>query len=155
MHPFVHPFIVFWLYTALKCRRSMSSNSLVFHTSRGISSSPVAFLFLIFLSTQSSSSCVHRPSLMPNSLPIIFMISSCVTFVGFLSKFSKCYFFRCILLPSFTVCHAIFDCLSSTKSLILLIWFCMYSVCSFRHMLTDSFCAFLSLWASILVGFLL
>ena len=44
----------------------MSSNSLVFHTSGGISSSPAAFLFLIFLSTESSSSCVKCPSLMYN-----------------------------------------------------------------------------------------
>ena len=42
----------------------MSSNCLVFHTSGGISSSPAAFLFLIFLRTESSSSCVNGPSLM-------------------------------------------------------------------------------------------
>ena len=34
----------------------MSSNSLVFHTFGGISSSPAAFLFLIFLSTAK----IHR-----------------------------------------------------------------------------------------------
>ena len=55
MHLFVHLSIVFWLYTALQYRSSMSSNSLVFHTSGGISSSPPAFLFKIFLNTESSS----------------------------------------------------------------------------------------------------
>ena len=64
MHPFVHLSIGFWLYTALQCRSSMSSNCLVFHTSGGISSSPAAFLFLIFLRTESSSPCVNGPSLM-------------------------------------------------------------------------------------------
>ena len=97
------------------------------------------------------------------------MFGSCLTFGGFPNKFSKCCFHRCgrsswlvtfslvifLLLTSFTVCHAILDCLSLTKFLILLIWFWMYSVCSFRYMLVDSFCAFLSFKALILVGFLL
>ena len=155
MHPFVHLPIVFWLYTALQCRSSMLSNCLVFLTSGGISSSPAAFLFSIFLSTESSS-CINYPSLMSSSLLIIFVISSCVTFKGFPSKFSKCCFYRCIhsswliafslafavlflLLTLFTVCNAILDCLFSTESLILSIWFCMYSVCSFRYMLVNSF----------------
>ena len=43
----------------------------------------------------------------------------------------------------------------STESLILLIWFCMYSVCSFRYTLVNLFCAFLSFLVLILVGFLL
>ena len=150
----------------------MSSNSLVFHTSGVISSSPAAFLFLIFLSTESSSSCINCPSLMSNCLLIILVIGSCVTFGGFPSKFSKCCFHSCIhsswlvafslafavlflLLTSFTVCHAILDCISSTESLILSIGFCMYSVSSFRYMLANSFCAFLSFRALILVGFLL
>ena len=149
MHPFIHLSIVFWLYTALQCWSSMSSNCLVFHTSGGISSSPAAFVFLIFLSTESSSSWVNGPSLMSSCLLIIFMIGSCVTFGGFPSKFSKCCFHSCIrsswlvafslalavlylLLTLFTVCHAILDCLSSTESLILSIWFHMYSICSFR-----------------------
>ena len=114
----------------------MSSNCLVFQTSAGISSSPAAFLFLIFLSTESSSSCVNGPSLMSNCLLIILVTGSCVTFGGFPSKFSKCCFHRCIrscwlvafslalaglfFLPtSFIVCYAILDCLSSTESLIL------------------------------------
>ena len=143
MHPFVHLSIVFWLYMALQCQSSMSLNSLVFHTSGGISSSPATYSFLIFLSTESSS-CVNCPSLMSNCLLIILMIGSCVTFGGFLSKFLKC--LHCcirsswliafslafaelfLLLTLFTVCHAILDCLSSIESLILSIWFCMYSV---------------------------
>ena len=64
----------------------MSSNCLVFHTSGGISSSPAAFLFLIFLRTESSSSCVNGPSLMSNCLLIILMIGSCVIFGGFPSR---------------------------------------------------------------------
>ena len=63
MHPFIHLFIGFCLYTALQCQSSMLSNSLIFHTSGGISSSPAVFLFLIFLRTESSS-CVNGPSLM-------------------------------------------------------------------------------------------
>ena len=137
MHPFVHLSIVFWLYKALQCCSSMSSNCLVFDNSGCISSSPAAFLFLIFLSTESSSSCVNCPSLMSCWIVIIFVIGSCVTYGCFPSKFSKCCFLRCIcsswlvafslafavlflLLTSSTVCHAILDCLSSIKSLILL-----------------------------------
>ena len=69
----------------------MSSNCLVFHTSGGISSSPAAFLFLIFLRTESSSSFVNGPSLMSNCLLIILVIGSCVIFGGFPSKFSKAF----------------------------------------------------------------
>ena len=146
----------------------MSSNCLVFHTSGDISSSPAAFLFLIFLSAESNS-CENGPSLMSKYLQIILMIGSWVTFGGFPSKFSKCrfhcYIRSCwqvafslalaglfLLLTSFIGCHAILDCLSSTESLILSIWFCMYSVCSFRYILTNSFCAFLSFRALVLVG---
>ena len=75
----------------------MSSNCLVFHTSGGISSSPAAFLFLIFLRTESSSSCVNGPILMSNCLLIILVIGSCVIFGGFPSKFSKCCFHSFIL----------------------------------------------------------
>ena len=156
------------MYMALQYWSSMSSNFLVFHTSGGISSSPAAFLFLIFLCTASSSSCVNCPNLMSSWSQIIFVIGSSVTFGCFPNKFSKCCFHRYIrsswlaafslalavpflLLTLFTVCHAILDCLSSTESLILLIWFCMYSVCSFRYTLVSSFCA----RALILVGFLL
>ena len=103
---------------------------------------------------------------MSNCLLMIIVIGSCVTLGGFLSKFSKCCFHSCIRsswlvsfslafavvsLASFTVCHAILDCLSS----ILSIWFWMYSVCSFRYMLANSFCAFLSFRTLVLVGFFL
>ena len=153
---------------ALQCRSSMSSNFLVFHTSGGISSSPVAFLFLIFRCTESISSWVYGPSLMSNYKLIIPVISSCITFGGFLSKFSKCCFHRGIrscwwealslalvvfflLLTSFIVCHAILDCLSSTESLILSIWFvfCLF----FRYMLANSFFTFLSFRELVLVRF--
>ena len=114
----------------------MLSNCLVFHISGGISSSPAAFLFLIFLNTESSSSRVNGPSLMSNCLLIIFGIGSWVTFGGFPSRFWKCCFHSLIrsywfvafrlalavlflLLTSFIVCCAILDCLSSTESLIL------------------------------------
>ena len=107
----------------------MSSNCLVFHTSGGISSSPAAYLFLIFLRTESSSSDVNGPSLMSNCLLIILVIGSCVTFGGFPRRFSKCCFHRCILscwfaafnfalvvlfllLTSFIVRQVILDCLS-------------------------------------------
>ena len=150
----------------------MSSNCLVFHTSGGISSSHAAFLFLIFLSTESSSSRVNGPSLMSNCLLIILVIGSCVTFGGFPSRFSKCCFHSFILscwflafslalavlfllLTSFIICHAILDCLSSSESLILSIWFCMYSVCSFRYILANSFYAYFSFRAFVFVGFFL
>ena len=148
----------------------MSSNCLVFHTSGGISSSPGAFLFLIFLRTESSSSWVYGPNLMSNCLLIFLVIGSCVTFGGFSSNFSKCCFHSFILscwfatfsfaltvlsllLTSFIVCQVILDCLSSTESLILSIWFCMYSVCSFIHMPTNWYCAVFSFRAFVFVGF--
>ena len=147
----------------------MLSNCLVFLTTGEFSSSPVAFLFLIFLSTKSSSSRVNGPSLMSNCLLIILVIGLCVTFSGFSSRFSKCCFrsfiLSCcflafnlalvvffLLLNSFIVFQAILGCLSYTESLILSIWFCMYSVCSFRYMLANSFCAFFSFRAFVFVG---
>ena len=87
----------------------MSSNCLVFHTSGGISSSPAAFLFLIFLRTESSSSCVNGLSLMSNCLLIILVIGSCVIFGGFPSRFSKC-------------CFHSFVCLQ----LSVLLWLCLF-----------------------------
>ena len=54
----------------------MSSSCLVFHTSGGISSSPAPFLFLIFQSTELSSSGVNGLSLMSNCLLIILVIGS-------------------------------------------------------------------------------
>ena len=86
---------------------------------------------------------------MSNCLLIIFVIGSCVTFRGFLSKFSKCCFYKCIhsswlvafslafavlffLLTSFTVCHAILDCLSSK-----------YSYCNRNHFFYAGFCIYI------------
>ena len=148
----------------------MSSNCLVFHTSGGISSSPAAFLVLIFLCTEWSSG-VNGPSLVSKCLLIILVIGSCVTFGGFQNRFWKCFlsFIRScwfvafslalamlfLLLTSFIVFHAILDCLSSTESLILFISLCMYSLCSFRYRLANSFCAFFSFRAFALVGFFL
>ena len=111
-------------------------------------------------------------SLMSNSLLIVFVIGSCVIFRGFPSQFWKCCSYSCIrscwlvtfslafavrflLLTFFTVCHAILDCLSSTESLILLIRFCIHSVCSFREMLANSFGAFFKFQDNVLVVLLL
>ena len=58
-----------------------------------------------------------------------------------------------LLFTSFIVCLAILDCLSSTESLILSIWFCMYSFCSFRCMPANWYCAFSSFRAFVFVGF--
>ena len=111
MHPFIHLSIGFWLYTALQCRSSMSLNCLLFHTSGGISSSLAAFLFLIFLSTELSSTWVDSPSLMSNCLLIILVIGSWVSFGGFPSKFLKWCFHRCIRscwLVAFSLALAVF-----------------------------------------------
>ena len=127
MQPFVHLSIVFWLNMALLYWRSMLLNFFVFHTSRGISSRLSTLLFLIFLSTKSSSSCVNCPSLTFSWLQIISLIGSSIIFTDFPSKFLKCCFHRCIcsswlvtfslalavlflLLTLFTVCHVILDC---------------------------------------------
>ena len=127
---------------------------------------PCSFPISIFFSW------VNGPSLMSNCLLIILVIGSCVTFGGFPSRFSKCCFHSFILswwfaafnfalvvlfllLTSFIVCQAILDCLSSTESLILSIWFCMYSVCSFRYMPVNWYCAFFSFMAFVFVGFFL
>ena len=48
VHNFVHLTFVFWLYTALQCRSSMWSNSLVFHTSSGYFIKPCYFLTFNF-----------------------------------------------------------------------------------------------------------
>ena len=151
-HIVLHALSAFLSKLQLYSRNLGRHKFLVFHTSGSISSSSAAFLFSFFLSTESSSSCVNCSSLMFNCLRMIPVIGSYVTFGGFPSNFLKCCFHSSIrfswlvvfslafavlflLLTSFTVCHAILDCLSSIESLILLIWFCMYSVCSFRYML--------------------
>ena len=127
----------------------MSSNFLVFHISGGIFSRPATFQLLIFLSTMLSSSSVNWPSFMSSWLLIIFMIGLSVTLGEFPSRFLKCSFHFCILsswlatfgftlemlfflFTSFIVCHTIYNYLSSTECLILLIWPWMYS-CSFWH----------------------
>ena len=81
----MHLSIVLWLYMALQCRSSIPDLPYFW----GISSSPAAFLFLIFLSTESSSSCVNCPSLISSWLLIIFMIGSCITFRGFSKTFDS------------------------------------------------------------------
>ena len=137
---------------------------------RGISSSPAAFLFLILLRTESSSSLVKGPSLTSNCLLIILVIGSSVISGGFPCRFLKCcshsFTLSCwlaafnfalavlfLLLTSFIVCQAILDCLSSTESLILSIWFCMYSACSFRYIPANWYFDFSSFRAFVFVGF--
>ena len=61
----------------------MSSNSMVFHTSGSISSSPAGFLFFIFLSTELSSSCVNCLSLLSTCFLIILVIGLSVTLEEF------------------------------------------------------------------------
>ena len=107
---------------------------------------------------------------MSNCLLIILVIGSFVTFGGFPSRFSKCCFHSFTLscwlaafnfalavlflrLTSFIVCQAILDCLCSTESLILSIWFCMYHVCSFRYIPANWYCAFSSFRTFVFVGF--
>ena len=53
------------------------------------------FFYLIFLSTESSSSWVNGPTLISDCLLIILVIGSWVPFGGFPSKFSKCCFQMC------------------------------------------------------------
>ena len=169
MHPFIHLSIGFWLYTALHCWSSMSSNYLVFHTSGGNFLQPYSFP-IFNLTTELNSSCVNGPNLMFNCLLIILVIGSCVIFGGFPSRFSKCCFHSFILscwsaafcfalavlfllLTSFIVFQAILERLFSTGSLILSIWFWMYSVCSFIYMPANWYCAVFSFQAFVFVGF--
>ena len=86
--------------------------------------------------------------------------------VGFRSPVSRVLFFLVglqlpvllwlffLLLTSFIVWQAILDCLSSTESLILSIWFWMYSVCSFIYMPSKWYCAVFSFKAFVFVGFI-
>ena len=129
----------------------MSSNCLVFHTSGGISSSPAAFLFLIFLRTESSSSCVNGPSLMSNCLLIILVIGSCVIFGGFPSKFSKCcfQFYSFLLVCCFKFC---FGCVLSSTHFV----YCLpcyprlpifHRVSDLIYLILNVFCLFLYIYA--------
>ena len=146
----------------------MSSNWLVFYISGEFHQDLLFFIWFQFFLVLSWVLLVG-PSFMSNCLLKIFVIRSCVTFGRYPSKFSKCCFHRCIrscwlvafslsfavlflLLISFTVCHAILDCLSSTKSLILSIWFCMYSVVLLGRFQLIPFVPFLSFSALVLVG---
>ena len=70
--PFVYFSIIFCLYAELHNQRSMLSNDLVFHISRGISMRPAAFLLLIFFNTALCSSSVNCSSLMSIWLLMIF-----------------------------------------------------------------------------------
>ena len=135
---FVHPSIVFRLYTALKYRSSRSSNFLVFYTSVGILSKPVAFLFLTSISHTFSCSCVKCSRLMSNWLFNNFWHWFICNFGGFPVHilemlFSHVYSFfldASFILPlgvlfslnaSSTLWHAIRNCLSSIEALSLLI----------------------------------
>ena len=111
---------------------------------------------------------------MSSWLLIIFLLGLSVTLGYFPSKFLKCSFHTCIcsswlaafslamevlflLLTRFTIYHTIWDCLSLTEFLILLIWLWMFSICSFSYALISSLCAFLSFseWMALLGFFLL
>ena len=146
MQPFIHFSILFHLHT-LHNWRSMYSNFLIFYTWGGILLRAADFLLLIF-STASSSSSINSPNLMSSWSLIIYSVSLSadswnVLFINevFLLgwQLSK-YFF--LPLTSFTIFHAIHDCLSSTEFLILLIWPWMYSTCCFWYVLVLSgFCS--------------
>ena len=129
----------------------MSSNCLVFHTSGGISSSPAAFLFLIFLRTESSSSCVNGPSLMSNCLLIILVIGSCVIFGGFPCKFSKCCF-HSFILSCWCCFQFCFGCVLSSTHFV----YCLpgyprlsifHRVSNLIYLILNVFCLFLYIYA--------
>ena len=99
-----------------------------------------------FFNTALCSSSVNYPCW----LLIIFVIGISVISGGFPNRFLKCSFHFCILsfwlaafsfvlkvlflsFPSFTVCHDIHDCLSSTEVLILLIWPWIHSSYSLKE----------------------
>ena len=87
-----------WLYTKKRQEADDTPHKLLrTQTSRGISSRSAAFLFLIFVSTTSSSSWVNCPSLMSTWLWMIFVIGSSVTLGDFSSRFLKCSFHICSL----------------------------------------------------------
>ena len=66
MQPSVHLSMGSLLYTLLQDCNNMSWNSFIFQTSDGISSRPVALLFLIFLMAISISFVVKGPIFMSN-----------------------------------------------------------------------------------------
>ena len=137
---------------------------------RGNFVQPCSFLIFNFSENRVKFFLCERSLFKSICLLIILVIGSCVIFGGFPSRFSKCCFHSFILfcwfaafsfalavffllLTSFIVCQAILDCLSSTESLILSIWFWMYSVCSFIYMPANWYCAVFSFKAFVFVGF--
>ena len=131
---------------------------------------PCSFPIFNFSENRVEFFSVYGPSLMSKFLLIILVIGSYVIFGGFPCRFSKCCFHSFILscwfaafsfalaeffllLTSFIVCQAILDCLSSTESLMLSIWFWVHSVCSFIYMPANWYCAVFSFRAFVFVGF--
>ena len=120
MQPFVYLTFVYWLYTVMQPQSSRSLNFLVFHTFGGILSGSAAFLFLIFVSTMSSSSWVNCPSLMFIWILIIFMIGLFVTLGNFPNRFLKFSFRMCIpssWLPAFSLALKVY-----IYNLLLVLW---------------------------------
>ena len=97
---------------------------------------PLGFCTYTFKNSTDSQNLWCHGSISPKAIldfpKYLLVIGSCVTFGGFLSKFSKCCFHSYIcsswlvafslaftvffpLLTWFTICHANLDCLSSTK----------------------------------------
>ena len=136
------PFVNLCLYTALQNRGSISSNFLVFHTSRGISSRPAAFLFLIFPSNSLNYSWVNCPSLTSSWLLIIFVIRFISDFGEFSKKILKCSFHVCICswLAAFSFFLS-FHLLSSTLFVI------VYLLPSFLFYWSDLECIFFVLFS--------
>ena len=146
------------------------TNVLAFHTSGSNLLRPAAFMPFIFSRTMSSSSSVNCPSLM-SSWPLrVSSLGLSVKSGLFSIRFLKCSFqfwslfswlatfsfalkVIFLLLTSFTVCHAYFDCLISTEFLILLTWPRMYFSCYFWYLLSTW--VFLNFYIILLVGFLL
>ena len=139
MKLFVHFSKVFYLYTTLYHQKSISSNFLVFHTSKVILFRSATFLLLIVLFFQY---CIRffLHSQILERFPRIFL--KCSLHFWSLSSWQTALSFalKVLFLPFtlFTVCHAIHNCLSSSKFLILLIWPWIYSACSFWHILVLS-----------------
>ena len=121
----------------------LNKNFLVFQTS--------TFLFLIFFNTKSSSLFITCLILMSSRVLMSFWIGLSVISRGFSCRFLKCSFhFRSLsswqatfsfalkmhflLLTTFTVCHALHDCLFSIEFLILsnclkCIWIVLFGMC--------------------------
>ena len=93
MKPFVHQSIMFWLYTALQYRSSMTSN-FCFLASGGKIIKTSNFPVFNFCSI--ISSYVNSPSLMSSWLLIFFLIDSSVILGDFPSRFLKCSFHKCM-----------------------------------------------------------